>query len=61
MPDPSLPDPSLPDRGMPLWRKRQRAMPLPKKIRLIGQFVLETRRLEILKKQCKKSVMSSNS
>jgi len=51
-----------PARGMPRWRQRQCTLPLPEKIRLIGQFVLETRRLESVKKQCKKSATSwSNS
>jgi hypothetical protein len=46
--------------GMPRWRAKQRAMPIGEKLELIGKFILETRRLEQLKKACKPSVTSSN-
>jgi hypothetical protein len=45
---------------MPRWRAKQRAMPIGEKLDLIGKFILETRRLEQLKKACKPSVTSSN-
>jgi hypothetical protein len=48
-------------RGMDRWREKQRALPVGEKIELIGRFIQETRQLEVLKKPCKPSAMSSNS
>jgi hypothetical protein len=51
---------SSPSRGMPNWRASQRNLSVAKKIELIGRFILETRKLEIIKKSCKLSATSSN-
>lgn len=48
-------------RGMPRWREKQRSLPVGEKVELIGKFIQETRQLELLKKSCKPSAMSSNS
>lgn len=45
---------------MPNWRASQRNLSVAKKIELIGRFILETRKLEIIKKSCKLSATSSN-
>lgn len=47
-----------PSRGMPEWRAKQRSLPALEKLQLIGRFIRETRELERIKQQCKKSVMS---
>ena len=43
---------------MPEWRARQRSLPVTEKLELIGRFIKETRELERIKQQCKKSAMS---
>jgi len=45
---------------MPRWRARQRALSVAEKLEQIGRFILETRRMEQVKKACKPSVTSSN-
>jgi len=42
--------------GMPMWRERQRSLPVGQKLELIGRLILETRQLERLKRSCKQSV-----
>jgi hypothetical protein len=37
-------------RGMPLWREKQRALPVAQKIEMLGRLIQETRQLEIIKK-----------
>lgn len=56
----NTPESSLRARGLPRWRGKQRALPVGEKIELIGQFIQETRQLEIVKKACKLSATSSN-
>jgi hypothetical protein len=47
---------------MPLWRKKQRNLPVSEKIELLGRLIQETRQFEAIKKLCKPSAMSlSNS
>ncbi len=48
------------ERGMPRWREKQRNLPIQEKVARIGQFILETRQLEAVKKAWKPSVTSSN-
>lgn len=54
----SLPD--ISSRGMPRWREKQRNLPVGQKVELLGRIILETRRLEAVKKQWKPSATSSN-
>ncbi|MCW1916147.1 hypothetical protein OJ996_21335 [Luteolibacter sp. GHJ8] len=44
---------------MPRWREKQRKMPVGEKVALLGQVILETRKLEVIKKAWKQSAMSS--
>ena len=44
-------------RGMPNWREKQRSLPIGEKIELIGRFIQETRKLELVKKSCKPSIL----
>jgi len=53
-----MPTNTSPPLGMPRWRDTQRNMPIAKKIELIGRFIRETRKLESIKKVCRKSVKS---
>jgi hypothetical protein len=52
--------PAIPSfsRGMPLWREKQRTLPVGQKIEMLGRLIQETRQLEIIKKSCKTSAMS---
>jgi len=36
-------------RGMPLWREKQRALPVAQKIEMLGRLIQETRHLEIIR------------
>jgi hypothetical protein len=49
------------NRGMPRWREKQRSLPIGEKVALLGQVILETRKLEAIKKACKPSATSSSS
>lgn len=53
-------EPSLQSRGMPRWREKQRSLPIGEKVALLGQTILETRKLEAIKKACKPSATSSS-
>lgn len=46
-------------RGMPRWREKQRNLPVGEKVALLGQVILETRKLEAFKKACKPSATFS--
>jgi len=52
---------NFPERGMPRWREKQRKMPAGEKVALLGQVILETRKLEVIKKAWKQSATSSKS
>jgi len=45
---------------MPRWREKQRSLPIGEKVALLGQTILETRKLEAIKKACKPSATSSS-
>jgi hypothetical protein len=47
----------LHNRGMPRWREKQRTLSPALKLQMIGQFIQETRQLELFKKSCKPSVI----
>ena len=53
-------EPTLQSRGMPRWREKQRALPIGEKVALLGQVILETRKLEAINKACKPSATSSS-
>jgi hypothetical protein len=44
----------------PNWRATQHRLGTREKVELLGQVILETRKLERIKRRCKPSLMSSN-
>lgn len=45
-------------RGLPRWRARQRALPVPEKLALTARMISVTHELERIKSLCKRSLTS---